>query len=59
MCFWLNMKVFNWSYFTAKIMDTVNISIPKSEKIINYSPNYYRRLNFVLAKYTKRCVYVF
>ncbi|XP_038149405.1 neprilysin-like isoform X1 [Cyprinodon tularosa] len=50
----IESQVFNWSYFTAKIMDTVNISIPESEKIINYSPNYYRRLNFVLAKYTKR-----
>uniref|UniRef100_A0A3Q2PSZ3 Neprilysin n=1 Tax=Fundulus heteroclitus TaxID=8078 RepID=A0A3Q2PSZ3_FUNHE len=50
----IDSQAFNWSYFTAKIMDTVNISIPESEKIINYSPNYYRRLNFVLAKYTKR-----
>ncbi|XP_034557208.1 neprilysin-like [Notolabrus celidotus] len=47
-------QVFNWSYFTAKIMDTVNISIPDTEKVINYSPNYYRRLNLILAKYTKR-----
>ncbi|CAN9511474.1 unnamed protein product [Ophioblennius macclurei] len=47
-------KVFNWSYFTAKIMGAVNISIPDTEKVINYSPNYYRRLNLVLAKYTKR-----
>uniref|UniRef100_M3ZH65 Neprilysin n=1 Tax=Xiphophorus maculatus TaxID=8083 RepID=M3ZH65_XIPMA len=50
----IDSQMFNWSYFTAKIMDTVNISVPESEKIINYSPNYYRRLNFVLAKYTKR-----
>uniref|UniRef100_A0A3B3U5A3 Neprilysin n=1 Tax=Poecilia latipinna TaxID=48699 RepID=A0A3B3U5A3_9TELE len=50
----IDSQKFNWSYFTAKIMDTVNISVPESEKIINYSPNYYRRLNFVLAKYTKR-----
>uniref|UniRef100_A0A3P9N4P3 Neprilysin n=1 Tax=Poecilia reticulata TaxID=8081 RepID=A0A3P9N4P3_POERE len=50
----IDSQIFNWSYFTAKIMDTVNISVPESEKIINYSPNYYRRLNFVLAKYTKR-----
>uniref|UniRef100_A0A3Q1ILH9 Neprilysin n=1 Tax=Anabas testudineus TaxID=64144 RepID=A0A3Q1ILH9_ANATE len=47
-------KVFNWSYFTAKIMDTVNISVPDTERVINYSPNYYRRLNLVLARYTKR-----
>lgn len=48
------LKVFDWSYFTAKIMNTVNISVPDTEKVINYSPNYYRRLNTVLAKYTKR-----
>ncbi|AWO98887.1 putative neprilysin [Scophthalmus maximus] len=47
-------QAFNWSYFTAKIMDTVDISVPDTEKIINYSPNYYRRLNLVLARYTKR-----
>uniref|UniRef100_A0A665TTQ8 Neprilysin n=1 Tax=Echeneis naucrates TaxID=173247 RepID=A0A665TTQ8_ECHNA len=47
-------RTFNWSYFTAKIMDTVNISIPDTEKIINYSPNYYRRLNLILTRYTKR-----
>lgn len=51
-----HLKVFNWSYFTAKIMGTVNISVPDTEKVINYSPNYYRRLNLVLARYTKRCV---
>uniref|UniRef100_A0AAQ5ZUA7 Neprilysin n=1 Tax=Amphiprion ocellaris TaxID=80972 RepID=A0AAQ5ZUA7_AMPOC len=55
----LNVKInscsiFDWSYFTAKIMGTVNISIPDTEKVINYSPNYYRRLNLVLSKYTKR-----
>lgn len=37
-------------------MDTVNISVPDTEKVINYSPNYYRRLNLILAKYTKRFV---
>ncbi|XP_023258212.1 neprilysin isoform X1 [Seriola lalandi dorsalis] len=47
-------QVFDWSYFTAKIMDTVNISVPDTEKVINYSPNYYRRLNLILARYTKR-----
>ncbi|XP_034024150.1 neprilysin-like isoform X2 [Thalassophryne amazonica] len=47
-------KVFDWSYFTAKIMDTVNITVPDTENIINYSPNYFRRLKGVLAKYTKR-----
>uniref|UniRef100_A0A4W6BZV8 Neprilysin n=1 Tax=Lates calcarifer TaxID=8187 RepID=A0A4W6BZV8_LATCA len=42
-------QVFDWSYFTAKIMDTVNITVPDTEKIINYSPNYYRRLNLILT----------
>lgn len=51
------LKAFNWSYFTAKIMDTVNITVPDTEKVINYSPNYYRRLNLVLARYSKRCVH--
>uniref|UniRef100_A0A671UUT6 Neprilysin n=1 Tax=Sparus aurata TaxID=8175 RepID=A0A671UUT6_SPAAU len=48
------LEVFDWSYFTAKIMDTVNISVPDTEKVINYSPNYYRRLNLILARYSKR-----
>ncbi|CAF97373.1 unnamed protein product, partial [Tetraodon nigroviridis] len=47
-------QVFNWTYFTANIMDTVNISIPETEKIMIYAPNYFRRLNHTLAKYTKR-----
>lgn len=54
--FGLVLKVFDWSYFTAKIMDTVNISVPDTEKVINYSPNYYRRLNVILARYNKRSV---
>lgn len=37
-------------------MGTVNISVPDTEKVINYSPNYYRRLNLILTRYTKRCV---
>uniref|UniRef100_A0AAV2J116 Peptidase M13 N-terminal domain-containing protein n=1 Tax=Knipowitschia caucasica TaxID=637954 RepID=A0AAV2J116_KNICA len=45
---------FNWTYFTSKIMNTVNITVPDSEKIINYSPNYYRKLNVLLEKYSKR-----
>ncbi|KAG7252896.1 hypothetical protein CRUP_013313, partial [Coryphaenoides rupestris] len=47
-------QAFNWSYFTAKIMGTVNISVPDSENVVNYAPNYFRRLKPVLAKYTKR-----
>lgn len=50
-------QVFNWTYFTANIMDTVNISIPETEKIMIYAPNYFRRLNHTLAKYTKRSVF--
>lgn len=38
-------------------MDTVNISIPETEKIMVYAPNYFRRLNHTLAKYTKRSVF--
>lgn len=37
-------------------MDTVNISIPDTEKVINYAPNYFRRLNVTLAAYNKRSV---
>ncbi|XP_072320254.1 neprilysin-like isoform X2 [Eucyclogobius newberryi] len=47
-------KTFNWTYFTAKMMNTVNITIPDTEKIINYSPNYFRKLNVLLDKYSKR-----
>ncbi|KAM9318246.1 neprilysin-like isoform 2-T2 [Pholidichthys leucotaenia] len=47
-------QVFNWTYFTNKIMGAVGITVTDTEKVINYSPNYYRRLKLVLAKYTKR-----
>ncbi|XP_062329132.1 neprilysin-like isoform X1 [Osmerus eperlanus] len=50
----VDSREFNWTYFTAKILDTVDTSVPDSEPVINYAPNYYRRLNPVLAKYTKR-----
>lgn len=50
------LEIFDWTYFTAKIMDTVNISVPDTEKVINYSPNYYRRLGLVLNRYTQRSV---
>lgn len=49
-------KVFNWTYFTNKIMTAVNLSIEDSEQVILYAPNYLKRLNPVLAKYTKRWV---
>ncbi|XP_058490717.1 neprilysin-like isoform X2 [Solea solea] len=50
----VDSQVFNWSYFTAKIMATVNITVPETEKVINYSPNYYKRLSLVLTRYSKR-----
>lgn len=56
-CFQTLLKKFNWSYFTAKIMNTVNVTIPETEKIMNYAPNYFRRLNHILAKYSKRSVF--
>ncbi|XP_026783028.1 neprilysin isoform X1 [Pangasianodon hypophthalmus] len=46
--------VFNWTHFTNKIMDTVSLPIEDSEQVILYAPNYLRRLNPVLARYTKR-----
>lgn len=49
-----NSRVFNWTLFTNKIMDTVGIPITDSEEVIVYAPNYFKRLNPVLAKYTKR-----
>ncbi|XP_047009364.1 neprilysin isoform X1 [Ictalurus punctatus] len=48
--------VFNWTHFTNKIMDTINLPIEESEQVILYAPNYLRRLNPVLANYTKRDV---
>ncbi|XP_052438211.1 neprilysin isoform X2 [Carassius gibelio] len=50
----INSRVFNWTLFTNKIMDTVGIPITDSEEVIVYAPNYFKRLNPVLAKYTKR-----
>lgn len=50
----IESKPFNWSYFAAKIMNTVNISVPDTEKVINYAPNYFRRLNEILGNHTKR-----
>ena len=47
-------QVFDWSYFTRKIMGTVGITVPDTESVINYAPNYFRRLNPILAKNTKR-----
>lgn len=35
-------------------MTAVNLSIEDSEQVILYAPNYLKRLNPVLAKYTKR-----
>ncbi|XP_062861037.1 neprilysin-like [Trichomycterus rosablanca] len=46
--------VFNWTLFTNKIMGTVDTPIMDSEQVILYAPNYLKRLNPVLARYTKR-----
>ncbi|XP_066541497.1 neprilysin-like [Hoplias malabaricus] len=46
--------VFNWTLFTNKIMETVNIPVTDSEQVIVYAPNYLKRLRQVLPKYTKR-----
>ncbi|XP_060778990.1 neprilysin-like isoform X1 [Neoarius graeffei] len=46
--------IFNWTHFTNKIMDTVNLHIEDNEQVVLYAPNYLRRLNPVLAKYSKR-----
>uniref|UniRef100_A0A8C2G839 Neprilysin n=1 Tax=Cyprinus carpio TaxID=7962 RepID=A0A8C2G839_CYPCA len=43
-------EVFNWTLFTNKIMDTVGIPITDSEEVIVYAPNYFKRLNPLLAK---------
>ncbi|KAL0973516.1 hypothetical protein UPYG_G00205140 [Umbra pygmaea] len=50
----VDSQIFNWSYFTNKIMNTVNITVLDTESIINYAPNYYKRLNPILIRYTKR-----
>uniref|UniRef100_A0A8K9XPP3 Neprilysin n=1 Tax=Oncorhynchus mykiss TaxID=8022 RepID=A0A8K9XPP3_ONCMY len=50
----VDTQVFDWSYFTRKIMGTVGITVPDTESVINYAPNYFRRLNPILAKNTKR-----
>ncbi|XP_077466758.1 neprilysin-like [Stigmatopora argus] len=45
---------FNWSYFTAQIMNTVNITVTDTEEVINLNPNYFKKLNQLLARFTKR-----
>lgn len=50
----VHIQVFNWTFFTNKIMDTVKIPVTDREEVIVYAPNYLKRLNPVLAKYTKR-----
>uniref|UniRef100_A0A3Q2YK44 Neprilysin n=1 Tax=Hippocampus comes TaxID=109280 RepID=A0A3Q2YK44_HIPCM len=49
-------RLFNWSYFTAQIMNTVNITVTDTEEVINLSPNYFKKLNPLLARYSKRDV---
>uniref|UniRef100_A0AAY4CNT4 Neprilysin n=1 Tax=Denticeps clupeoides TaxID=299321 RepID=A0AAY4CNT4_9TELE len=40
----------NWTHFTNKIMETVNITVSEKEDVIVYAPNYLRKLNSILAK---------
>ncbi|KAI1893881.1 hypothetical protein AGOR_G00128220 [Albula goreensis] len=49
-------KEFNWTRFTNNIMRTVNITVNDDEQVIVYAPNYFLRLNTVLAKYSARDV---
>uniref|UniRef100_A0A8K9V198 Neprilysin n=1 Tax=Oncorhynchus mykiss TaxID=8022 RepID=A0A8K9V198_ONCMY len=42
-------QVFDWSYFTRKIMGTVGITVPDTESVINYAPNYFRRFSRVVV----------
>ncbi|XP_061684047.1 neprilysin-like isoform X3 [Syngnathoides biaculeatus] len=52
----VDSRLFNWSYFTAQIMNTVNITVTETEEVINLNPNYFIRLNQLLGRYTKRDV---
>uniref|UniRef100_A0AAY4CL05 Neprilysin n=1 Tax=Denticeps clupeoides TaxID=299321 RepID=A0AAY4CL05_9TELE len=47
----------NWTHFTNKIMETVNITVSEKEDVIVYAPNYLRKLNSILAKYTIRDIH--
>lgn len=49
-----NSTVFDWTRFTNKIMDSVSIPIKESEQVILYAPNYLKRLNPILNRYSKR-----
>ncbi|KAL4647013.1 neprilysin isoform X2 [Arapaima gigas] len=50
----VNSREFNWTQFTNNILNTVNITISDDEDVIVYAPNYFTRLNLVLANYTAR-----
>ncbi|KAG9348143.1 hypothetical protein JZ751_001878 [Albula glossodonta] len=52
----IDSKEFNWTRFTNNIMRTVNITVNDDEQVIVYAPNYFLRLNTVLAKYSARDV---
>ncbi|KAG7470976.1 hypothetical protein MATL_G00119550 [Megalops atlanticus] len=53
----IDSKEFNWTRFTNNIMETVNITVTDEEQVIVYAPNYFLRLNPVLAKYSSRDVH--
>lgn len=46
--------MFNWTYFTNKIMETVNLTVTDAEDIVVYAPNYLRKLSAILDKYSTR-----
>ncbi|XP_028817626.1 neprilysin-like isoform X5 [Denticeps clupeoides] len=50
-------NLLNWTHFTNKIMETVNITVSEKEDVIVYAPNYLRKLNSILAKYTIRDIH--
>ncbi|KAJ8410718.1 hypothetical protein AAFF_G00186750 [Aldrovandia affinis] len=52
----IDSQEFNWTRFTNKIMKMVNITVTDDEQVIVYAPNYFLRLNPVLARYSPRDV---
>ncbi|XP_076138077.1 neprilysin-like isoform X1 [Alosa pseudoharengus] len=46
--------VFNWTHFINKIMETVNLTVTDAEDIVVYAPNYLRKLNAIINKYSTR-----
>lgn len=54
--FTLNFKsgVFNWTYFSNQILETVGLSVNDTEDVVVYAPNYLRKLNSILDNYSTR-----